>query len=171
MKTLGPISDPIVERKSRSKKNEEEERVKICKSCKTYNELTAKECIACGEVFVVPIKTEKMSLIADDGVSLIGEKRQLIQEVKEVKFYNYQSKSGNNCRVIEYVPKGFDFSYNAGNIKEYFVIGNPYAEQRYNFRRSQFENAEMFGEKLKYIQYEMDGKYPKVKRLEFKQEE
>jgi len=161
---LGTINEPVTEK--RSKVDSEKPVIKVCKVCRTQNKLKETHCIACMTEFIAEVKVEKMTLVPDE-VTLIGGKMLRKMEPKDVKFYDYKSKNGNNCRVIEYIPSGFDFMYKSNAIKEYFVENNMWAMNRYEFRIAQFDFANKNNQDLKEVWFEMDGKYPKIKQLVF----
>jgi hypothetical protein len=97
--------------------------------------------------------SERQTLIADHSAKLLSDE-DITMEVREITFGNHVSKSGNNCKVIEYHSTYF---YEP-SIKEYFVETNKWAMDRYELRKIQAQSAS-------HIVYNYDGKYPRIKRV------
>lgn len=162
VKSLGPVSDPIIERKSKGK-GKDEPAVKVCNNCRTHNKLGASACSVCDTPFERPKPPiDKLNKTADETGGLLGRKPDKVMEIGKVVHSEYTSKSGNQCYVIDYQPKGFNFSYGSTGVKEYFVKDNPWAIVKYQKRMIELKMNPT------HISYSMDGKYPRVERLIFK---
>jgi DNA repair protein RadD len=170
VKNCGTISNPILTEKGSTKKNKELYDFKVCAKC--FEIIQKYPCKACG--FEPPKKESKINLknIPDSESSIIGQSK-FIFEVRDVSFSRHISKNKNECLKVTYLAQNF-FD---GLIEEFFMMGAPWAEKKCSQRM--LELGVVFTSDLEYLakrkptripkklEYEIDGKFKKVKRLVF----
>lgn len=158
--TCGTLNNPIIKEKGKSKL--EEKPTKICKNCAGINHISAKVCEQCNTEFEGrKLNFDKMTLLPSDADPLKSD--EIVMPVVSVDISKILSKAGNECYVIEYRDSQFAFS--SSPIREYFVIGNNYAEKRWALRSSQLKITKetlQVHQKPDFIKYKMEGKYPRV---------
>ncbi len=154
-KTLGPLDNPIIQKKGKSSKDEDKAPTRTCPECRGINHISFKNCEYCGFEFPTPPLNERHTLSADADAKILSDE-EIIMDVKEVTFSNFVSKNGNPCKVIEYHST---FFYEP-SIKEYFVESQAFAMKRFELRKAQVTSG-----RVSQIVYNYDGKYPRIQRL------
>lgn len=168
--TLGPLEDPVIGKKSKGKKGDAPN-LKSCPECRTYVPPRSMECPQCG--FNWPkAEATKLNLTADEDVSFLSRSLRTM-EIANVRLTNYVSKAGSKCYRLEYMSKNlFEPS-----LAEYFNWDLPFAFKRFTLRAIDLDieiddDYEQTGRNPirrmpTKVEYQMDGKYPKIKRLIF----
>lgn len=175
--TLGPLDDPVIqENGAGKKKGKEDSRVKFCKKCRRENKIAAHFCVECGTKFVSDIP-ENLDEKAKENIDFFAKQKK-IMAIDNIYLRKHISKNGNNCIAVEYSP-GL-FSMNA-SIHEYFVFDAQYGYVRFQKRAIELgiPLAGTLDEQVtkkplrvpKEVEYEFEGKYPKIKRLIFGEKE
>ncbi len=140
IKTLGPLDDPRVN--SKKKKDEEEsDGQRCCKQCLTYSKGKPK-CPECGTEFPKMERRDspprKLDLKPYEGDILSSRK---VEEPPQTLSLGpavicmHQAKSGNQCVRITYRDSNILNRWGSETgVSEYFVISNPWAMQRLDYR-------------------------------------
>jgi DNA repair protein RadD len=154
---LGPINDPVIPKK-KGEGPPGDAPVKVCKHCGTYNHISAKECIVCGEEF--PIQ-EKLNTQASN-LELIRSDLPQIEtfEVQRVILTPHTSKnSGKDSIKVSYyckgaIPRTFYEYISVETTSRFFLHkSKEWFRQRYHYR----DGIEHFNEKW-------DGDVPKTNK-------
>jgi len=175
VETIGPLDNPKMNDKESRKKKQEPTLMKFCPACLEYVHRKEPQCPACSHVFFTreAPKLEKKAANVGDLVSWQPQKPKMM-ELSHVELEKYHSKSGNDCLRVTYYPKSIVGEY---PVSEFFVWSNDYAQQRLFKRLGEMQvklcadineqAAQAIQTMPTMIEYEMDGKYPRVKRLFF----
>lgn len=160
VRELGSLEDPLLIFKNKGKGLKGQESLKVCPECFSYIHTKLKNCPDCGYKYPDVIPLDKVGTKAAEEGSLLGSasKNYKTLKVHAVKTYDYVSKSGNECYVIEYIDNSNIF---ADNHKEYFVKTNDYAVNNYNKRLKELEELPSPFE----IELIRDGKYWRMSRI------
>lgn len=171
--SLGPLEDPVVGKKGKGK-GDQAPTQKTCPQCRTYVAPRVMACPQCG--FNWPkAEATKLNLTADENVNFLSKSQQTL-EISGVRLRIHISKSGNECFRLEYIPKGFFVD----SISEYFAHQTEWGWRKFVIRAIELgikigsTPAETASSPIlrvpKAIDYVMENKYAKVKRLIFSEE-
>ena len=174
IETIGPLDNPrLNDKESRKKSKNEPSPMKFCPNCLEYIERKNASCPVCEHEFFKPVAPVLTVKPYQEGALLSnGIKPQLEMNVRAVYLDSHTSKNGNDCLKIMYMPESIEMP-----VTEFFVCKNDYAQQRLlkrliemdiDLKSSLDEQVQMPVKKVpKKIIYEMEGKYPRIKRLVF----
>lgn len=165
--SLGPLEDPVIGKKSVGGEKIAPS-MKTCPECRTLVPPRVMGCPTCG--FNWPkLEATKINLSADENAGFL-KKTILCLEVDRVKIDHHTSKNGNDCIRISYLPKQFF----AEPVTEYFAHKTEWGWRRLLLRAIDLgldvqkdmalQQPQRVPAKIEYV---MEAKYPKVKRLIF----
>lgn len=103
---LGPINDPVIPGKKGAGAGDAP--IKICDCCGTYNHISARWCVGCGEEFQFAVKIHKQA----DDAELIRDLDPVYERfyVTQVFYYRHtaskHSKTGLDTMKVQYFVKG-----------------------------------------------------------------
>lgn len=166
--TLGPLENPVVQKKGKGK-GEQPVNLKSCPECRTY---VAPRCMLCPECGYNWPKEDasKLNLTADEDAQFFTKQIKTM-EIIDVKISNYTSKNGNETWKITYIPKGFF----KDAINEYFAFRTQWGMRKFLLRaldlglavtkETSEQTRQPIMKKPVAVDYFLDGKYPRIKRL------
>lgn len=170
--SMGPLEDPVISKKGKSKSKQEKPAQKVCPECRSYVPPRSTECPNCQ--FNWPkAEATKINLTADENIHFFSKS---IREtnIKNVKMRMHVSKNGNKCIRIDYIPENI---FSTEQISEYFSVLTDWGWKKFLIRADDLNIkiketpeeivCEQIGRIPKKIEWQMDGKYPRVKRLSF----
>jgi DNA repair protein RadD len=168
--TLGPLEAPAIGKKSRGGEKIEQTQ-KACPECRTYVSPRALKCPTCG--FDWPkLEATKNALTAAEDLDFLKKQSQEI-EVRDVRLSVHVSKAGSLCYKISYFPNGIFLE----PLDEYFNVDLGFSMRRFILRAVELgfdvkdnphETAASKITKIpKRVEFKMDNKYPRIKRLIF----
>jgi DNA repair protein RadD len=169
--TLGPLDAPVIRTNKRGKSIAKPTQ-KVCPSCRAYLPINAQKCFSCGYEYP-KLNAAKIDLIANQDINLIGKRELKTMRVKNVTMEYHKSSNGNDCVKIMYWPDSFlDYP-----IVEYFSWASDFSLKKFQIRAIEM-NIELKADALTQslmrigrvpysIEYVMENKYPKVKKLNF----
>ena len=173
VKNCGPITKPIIRRKGERKKKEDET-LKVCPECFGIVDKKLVQCPECEYWFVKEeIKEPKLTKKHVQEFDIMGGVRIIEMDVGLVKLAYYKSKNNNECVRISY----YSDSIIPESIDEYYTWENNWSRKNLQKRlidlgcelrgEIKAQCLELVKRKPKSLNYVLDGKYKKVKKLNF----
>ena len=173
--TLGPLDKPVVNTNKRGR-GQQKPTQKVCPQCRAYIPLRVSICPHCGYQYP-RLDAAKIDLTANSEINLLGQKTIIHKELRNTTMSFFRSEAGNDCVKISYYPAGFL----ENPINEYFNFNSEFGYKRFQIRAIEMgielksdaltQSLMTIERKPDAINYVMEGKYPKVKRLIFKEKD
>jgi DNA repair protein RadD len=170
IQTIGPLDDPVIQVKGQGKKKGEVSKTKVCPECQTILHVKEEKCSVCFYNFV---KEPELDQKAKENIDFFRKQIKTLK-IAEVKIRKHISKAGNSCIAIRYTPGLFTMFE---SIEEYFVFESQHGYVRFQQRAIELgiPLAGTIDEQVtkkpvripQEVEYEFEGKYPKIKRLIF----
>ena len=171
--TLGPLTNPIINKKS--KKGEAPE--KVCPSCQTYLPLGIRTCHYCGYQYPEPKPRDVVkNVVPDTNADILGLKP-MEKLISKVTVSKHISANGNRCIKVTYWP----LNILDQQISEFFIFDREFGYKNFQVRATELgitlvpdyetQCLQKPMREVEKIEFKMDGKYYKVKRVVIKKKE
>ena len=173
VKNCGPITKPIIRQKGERKKKEDDT-LKVCPECFGIVDKKLVQCPECEYWFVKEeMKEPKLTKKHVQEFDIMGGVRIVEMDVGSVKLAYHKSTAGNECVRITY----YSDSIIPESVDEYYTWANDWSRKNLQKRLIDLQCElrgdikaqcqELVKRKPKSLNYVLDGKYKKVKKLNF----